>query len=352
MNEKICGLLGGQPKNNIIAELHELLGGASLRHFDVAHDSLSEFLKTEKFDMLYVDMSLRLRVMPLMSKTSPEARLGGGVDLILRLPNGKLYGHNTELYGFSELLDQSGLDVAGKKCIILGNGLDAAAVFNVLKARNAGVIALITHDKYSAINDYDDTEIAVVTSRAEPVSLDNFGKLEAIIDIRHDRINSEFAEKNGVMSINGYTMFAAKVKFACECMTGVEISKDETMSAVQKITKRRTSIILVGAELSELGRAVAAKMERKFYDLNTIIERINGRSLEQLKQEQGVGELKRMKRVAVEWAAKQIGAVITVGDDLDELSMLERNGIVIFLPNGIEPDIESAADKIVKSFES
>ncbi len=353
MEEKICGLLGGKLKKNIVAELHGLFGGNGLKHFDVDANTLSDILKNEKFDALYVDTSLRLRVMPLMSKTSPEARLGGGVDLILRMPNGKLYGHNTEIYGFSYLLDRAGLDVSSKKCMILGNGLDAAAVYNVLKMRHADSIILMTRDKYANICDYTDTEIVIVTSRAEAVSLDGFEKLEAVIDIRTDRVNSDFAENDRIASVNGYAMAASSVKLASQLITGAEISENELLSAISKIEKMRTSIILAGTELTELGKAVADIMGRKFYDLNATIELLNGKSIEQIKKENGASELCRMKRVAVDWAAKQIGAVITVGDDLDDLSKLKRNGVVVSFPNGLDTDadIATAVENIVRSFE-
>ncbi len=352
MEEKIFGLLGGQIKKNIIAELHGAFGDAELRQLDVAQSELSAVLKHEAFDVLYVDAALRLRVMPLMSKTSPEARLGGGVDLILRMPNGKLYGHNTEIYGFSYLLDRAKLDVAGKKCVILGNGLDAAAVYNVLKARGASGVVLLTRDKYAGIGDHADAEIVAVTSRAEAASLEGFEKLEAVVDIRADRINSEFAERDGVVSVNGIPMAAAKVKFAREAMTGVELPDAELSSVIRKVEKQRTSIILAGPGLTELGRAVALRMERRFYDLNETIELLNGKSIERIKKENGDQELRRMKRVAADWAAKQIGAVITVGDDLEELSKLKRNGVVISVSGGVDSDTAMSVEDIVKYFES
>ncbi len=349
MNEKICGLLGGQIKKNMIAELHKLVAESDLRHFDVAPDALADLLKTESFDLLYVDMALRLRVMPLMSKTSPEARLGGGVDMILRLPNGKLYGHNTEIYGFSYLLDRAGLEIAGKKCLILGNGLDSAAVYNVLKARGASSTVLITRDKYANIGDHADAEIVVVTSRAEAASLEDFKKLEAVVDIRTDRLNSELAGRDGVVYVNGISMAAARVKFACECMTGVELSENELAAAVQTVTKMRTSIILFGPSLTELGQEIASRMGRKFYDINATIERLNGKSIEQIKKEHGDAELRRMKRVAVEWASKQLGAVITV-DGTEDLSKLKRNGVIFSMTDG--DDADKAIGDILKYFES
>ncbi len=352
MENKIFGLLGGQIKKNIVAELHELIVKAELRHFADAEASLADILKNEEFDVLYVDMPLRLRVMPLMSKTSPQARLGGGVDLVLRMPNGKLYGHNTEIYGFSYLLDSSCIDVKDKKCMILGNGLDAAAVYNVLKVRGASEIALISRDKYAGIAEHSDTEIVIVTSKAEKVSLDEVAALQAVIDIRPDRLNSEFAENKSVVSVNGYNMAAAKVKFARECMSGVEMTEDELTIAVQKLTEMRTSIILAGTDLAELGRNAALRMGRRFYDLNETIERLNGKSIEQIKRDHGDAELLRMKRVAAEWAAKQTGVVITVDETLKDLSLLKRNGVVISVPDGVGNDTEAILESIVKSLES
>ncbi len=339
MDKKIFGLLGGQIKKNVIAELHELFGDTELRHFEVAPDTLSSVLKSESFDALHVDMSLRLKVMPLMSKTSPEARLGGGVDLILRMPNGKLFGHNTEVAGFSYLLDRYGIDVAGKKCLILGNGLDAAAVYGVAENRGAGDVILITHDKYSTIEQHGDADIIFLTSRAERISVPSFTAGKIIVDIRTDRINSEYAMPfDASPEINGYAMAAAQVKLARELATGIAIPESELLGVTRRIVKKRTSIMLTAADhgaLAELGRALARRLDRKYYDLNSLIERMNGKSIEQISEENGANELLRMQLVAAEWAGKQTGAVITFDSSLifrseELLPKLKKNGIIVY----------------------
>ena len=44
------------------------------------------------------------------------------MNTIVRRPDGRLVGHNTDYFGFRWLVKKSGLAVAGKKVLVLGSG--------------------------------------------------------------------------------------------------------------------------------------------------------------------------------------------------------------------------------------
>lgn len=52
----------------------------------------------------------------------------GSVNVLVRRPDGTLYGDNADAFGFEYLVCHSGVDIAGKKALVLGNG-GASATF-------------------------------------------------------------------------------------------------------------------------------------------------------------------------------------------------------------------------------
>lgn len=350
MENKIFGILCQKAGKSTISELHELFGENDYRKFEIdPQDNVAiiEFIKRAEFDALDVEPVYRRKIMPLLSKNSPEARACGSVNLVLRMANGKLYGHNTEIYGFSYLLDRAGIDVAGKRCLVLGNAVDSAAVSIVLKQRQASIIG----------RECADAEIVVATASAEHISLDCFTSVKTVIDVRGDQLNSDLLQEaaaRGIPAIDGCAMAAAGVKHSREAVLGVEISDTELSSVIRKIKSRRTSVILIGADRQaklELGNALAEALGRRHYDLDQIIERLNGKSIKDIVSQNGEAELRRIEHVAALWVGKQAGAVITTGDGIvareDNLSPIKRNGVVVFVPdneNGLTETYRSWCD--------
>lgn len=68
-------------------------------------------------------------VFSLMDEVTDEARLIGAVNTIIREPDGRLAGHNTDAEGFLRALtDDAGFDPAGAAVVLLGAGGAAPAV--------------------------------------------------------------------------------------------------------------------------------------------------------------------------------------------------------------------------------
>ena len=55
-----------------------------------------------------------------LDELSPLAERRGNVNTITRLPGGRLRGDNTDYFGFQCLVEELGLEVAGKKALVLG----------------------------------------------------------------------------------------------------------------------------------------------------------------------------------------------------------------------------------------
>ncbi|MCK4910966.1 MAG: shikimate dehydrogenase, partial [Thermodesulfovibrionales bacterium] len=67
-------------------------------------------------------------VMPMLNKVSPEASFIGAVNTVVSDHLGRLTGHNTDGRGFLMSLEEEGVEVKGKRVLIVGSGGAARAV--------------------------------------------------------------------------------------------------------------------------------------------------------------------------------------------------------------------------------
>lgn len=73
-------------------------------------------------------------VLPLLDELSPDAEQIGAVNTILN-DNGHLKGYNTDHLGVIKSIEEAGIEISGKRCLVLGaGGASKAAVFGLKKS--------------------------------------------------------------------------------------------------------------------------------------------------------------------------------------------------------------------------
>jgi shikimate kinase len=98
------------------------------------------------------------------------------------------------------------------------------------------------------------------------------------------------------------------------------------------------SIILIGpmgAGKSAVGAAVAARLQRLFFETDRMVEEEANATIEEIFNERGEAEFRKLESKAVERAAAEEGAVIACGGgavlDGDNVEALRRAGTIIYL---------------------
>lgn len=347
--DKIFGFLSENAKNDNMRELHAMFGDPDYKLFTVATAALSDFIKKREFDGLNVDAPFGKRVMPLLSKNSESARRLGYVNTVYKLHDGKLYGDNTDVFGFSYLLDFLGIDVEGKYCVIIGEGGSAPAVKAVLAERKARRVETLNLGKLSGVSKHLDCEIIINASNIgkgekigiSPISLEGLDKLSCVIDLISDPMKTALlmdAEGRGIAAYNGIPMLVAQTKKSRELFYFATIEDKYIPPVIARYTGCMLNITLIGLPgcmKDELGALLAEKLGRKLYDLDKTIARLYGKTREDMVKANGVAEFKRAEHVAAEWAGKRRGVVISAGEGIversDNLRPLAQNGIIIFL---------------------
>ena len=94
----------------------------------------------------------KINSLDLLDEIDPWAKTIGSVNLVQKMPDGRLLGHNTDGLGFvmaaEELLQTKGEGLQGKKALLLGAGGTADAIaFELAKKRVRLVIANRTQEK-------------------------------------------------------------------------------------------------------------------------------------------------------------------------------------------------------------
>ena len=99
-----CGLLGRKLGHSYSPRIHAQLGDYSYRLFEKEPEELEAFLKQGDFTGLNVTIPYKKDVIPFLDELSDRAKLLGAVNTLVRKPDGRLVGHNTDYFGFETML--------------------------------------------------------------------------------------------------------------------------------------------------------------------------------------------------------------------------------------------------------
>ena len=150
---KLIGLLGHPVDHSMSPAMHT----ASYAHlgedivylsFDVEPEGLKaavDGMKVMGFVGANVTMPCKNKVAQCVDELSPAARIIGAVNTIVN-EDGKLVGHITDGIGFVRNLKEHGVDVKGKKMVVLGAGGAATALQVQSALDGAASIAIFNPD--------------------------------------------------------------------------------------------------------------------------------------------------------------------------------------------------------------
>jgi shikimate dehydrogenase len=86
-----------------------------------------------------ITIPYKIDVIKYIDEISPDAEKIGAVNTLLNL-NGKITGHNTDGYGIVQPLKKAGININGKKILIIGNGGSARSTAFTMIDNGAEVI--------------------------------------------------------------------------------------------------------------------------------------------------------------------------------------------------------------------
>ena len=150
-------------------------------------------------------------VMDYLDEISPAARMIGACNTVVVSEEGKLIGYNTDGRGFTDNLRAHGVEVKGKKLLILGTGGAANAISIQTALEGAAEITIFNRrDEFFASGQKIVEKLAgeVPDCRAEMCDLEDQERLAAAVRDSDILIN---ATKVGMKPMDGDTLIPAEL---------------------------------------------------------------------------------------------------------------------------------------------
>ena len=350
---KHCGLLGRKLGHSYSPAIHADLGDYSYRLFEKEPDELEDFLRNGGFDAINVTIPYKKDVIPFLDELSPTAKKLGAVNTIVRRPDGKLIGHNTDYYGFRSMLEKSALDCRNKKVLVLGSGGASVTIRAVLEEAGANVVVISRtgENNYGNLHLHRDAAIIVNTTPVgmypnagkSPIDLSHFPRLEGVLDIIYNPARTKLlmdAEALGLVTMNGLWMLVAQAKEAAEWFTGEPISDSIIGTIHGKLRRQMENYILIG--MPGCGKSTVAehlagltRRESKVVDADAEIERKAGKTIPEIFAQDGEATFRRLETQVLAELGKQSGLIIATGGGCvtrsENYPLLHQNGILIWL---------------------
>ncbi len=334
------GVLGKSLPHTYSPQIHKAFADYEYTVLERTEEQVHALFEgAEGLDGFNVTIPYKKLAASLCTELSDEVRELGAANTIVRLPDGGFKGYNTDVYGFTYMLESAGIEAAGKQCLILGTGGASVAVEYALKKMGAAKIDFCSRSgDINYENVYDvaaDVQIVVNATPVgmfpnvddSPVDLSKFAKLYAAADIVYNPSRTRFlqqAQELGVKNAGGLSMLVAQAWEASRIFTGTEggpstgsgTANAKIDSVIKSLQDQMLNITLVGMPgcgKTTLGKKLAKKLGRTFIDLDIQFKEEYGTTPAQVISTKGEDEFRRMETLLAKKILPQSGLVIATG---------------------------------------
>ncbi|MBE6947032.1 MAG: AAA family ATPase [Ruminococcaceae bacterium] len=351
-----CGLLGEKLGHSYSPFIHKYLGDYTYSLFEISSDNLGDFLKNGDFHAVNVTIPYKQAVIPYCASLSPIAFKLGAVNILVRQDDGTLIGHNSDYFGFETLLLRSGLQVNGKKALVLGTGGAAKTAIASLQSKGANVVVISRsgENHYGNLQLHSDAAVIVNATPVgmyphtgvSPLSLDLFPQLEGVLDAIYNPARTQLlldAEERGLVAMNGLWMLVAQAKEASEWFTDNKIPDEQIDALYRILQKQMQNIVLIGMPgcgKTTVGKLIAEKTSKKFVDADKVILEKTGCTAGQIIKDQGEEAFRKLESQVLSELGKQSSLVIATGGGCvtreENFQYLHQNGQIFCLHRALE----------------
>lgn len=349
------GLLGNPLGHSLSPRLHRYFGDYDYRLYAVGPEKMADILRRREFRGLNVTIPYKQAVIPYVDALTDTAREVGAVNTLYFDASGALWGDNTDVYGFCTMLE--GIDVRGKKALVLGSGGTSHTACYALRALGAGDCIVVS--RRGAVN-YEnvyslhaDAEVIVnatpvgmfPNNGARPIDIRRFPRLCAVADVIYNPARTALlqdADALGIPRAGGLSMLVAQAARSVERFSGRALGEEAWRGALRQVAASLRGVALVGMPgcgKSTIAQAVAQELGRACVDLDAEIEREAGKSIPEIFAQDG----EEAFRAAETRAARQFSrenAVLTTGGGCvlraENAQALRANSLVVWLKRAID----------------
>ena len=349
------GLIGEKLGHSYSCQVHRALGNPDYVLKEIAPDALGDFLRARDFAGLNVTIPYKQAVIPYVDALTDTAREVGAVNTLYFDASGALWGDNTDVYGFCTML--AGIDVRGKKALVLGSGGTSHTACYALRALGAGDCIVVS--RRGAVN-YEnvyslhvDAEVIVnatpvgmfPNNGARPIDIRRFPRLCAVADVIYNPARTALlqdADALGIPRAGGLSMLVAQAARSVERFSGRALGEEAWRGALRQVAASLRGVALVGMPgcgKSTIAQAVAQELGRACVDLDAEIEREAGKSIPEIFAQDGEEAFRAAETRAARQFSRENAVLATGGGCVlraENAQALRANSLVVWLKRAID----------------
>lgn len=349
------GLIGEHLKHSYSCEIHAQIADYEYELHEIPPSGLGGFLKKREFNAINVTIPYKQDVIPYLDEISDTAKRIGAVNTIVNR-NGRLYGDNTDFAGMLALAKHIGVDMKGRKVLILGTGgasktghalaeyMGAQSVFYVSRSGKDGSISY-----EQAVTEHSDAQIIINATPVgmfpkqdgRPIDISAFPKLEGVIDAIYNPLRTNLildAQERGIPAEGGLYMLSAQAVHASAVFRDILLDESLVDKAFKSVKNDKQSIVLIGMPSSgktTVGRILAEKCGKQLADTDEYIVRKIGMPISDFFAKHGEAEFRKIEKETVAELSATGGRIIATGGgavlDAENVRALKQNGVLVFL---------------------
>ncbi len=354
------GLIGEKLGHSFSKTIHEQLAAYTYDLIPLTKEELDSFMQEKQFSALNVTIPYKETVLPYLNEIDAHAEKIGAVNTIVNR-KGKLYGYNTDFYGFRYMLEKNHIDVNGKKTLVLGKGGAAKAVIAVLESLGASEILTVYYKENPETITYEecyenhsDAEIIVNTTpvgmypKADdcPIDLSRFPHLKGVADVVYNPLRTALvlaADARDIPAAAGLEMLIAQAKYAVEIFLDTTIEDSRIHDIYIDLIKERSNLVLIGMSgggKTVLGKLAAETLGKTFVDTDEEIVKRIGMPIADFFAQKGEAAFRKIETEVIHQLSVRNNLVISTGGGIVKnplnVEYLKRNGRILWLKRDAE----------------
>jgi len=336
-------------------EIHKMLWGYEYELAPIRPEDLPKFFARREFQGVNVTIPYKQAVISFCDALGETARRAGSVNTIVKMPDGTLFGDNTDLYGFQYMLRRAGICLEGRHVLVLGGG--GASRTAQLAAEDAASLTVAQRSgKVNYGNIYEKCARAQVIVNATPVGmfpepdaqlvdLSRFPACEAVVDLIYNPLRTKLlqqAEEQKRKSVNGLAMLVAQAAAAGKIFTGASHNDGDIERVIQATERKLENWVIVGMPgcgKSTVGAHLAERAGRAFVDIDREIERKTGMKCGEFITQKGEARFRALESEIAKEIGAKTGLVIATGGGTvlkpENVFALRQNGRMLWIRRDI-----------------
>ncbi len=354
------GLIGEKLGHSYSKEIHAQIATYDYQIKELPPCEIENFFSKRDFKAINVTIPYKQTIIPLLDFISDEAKSIGAVNTVVN-KNGKLYGYNTDFAGMKAMILHYGINVTGKKVLILGTGGTSKTANAVLHSLGAGEVLTVSRNggngniSYSdAIKIHSDAEVIINTTPVgmypntdvTPIDISAFQNLQGVADVIYNPLRTALvceAERLGIPSCGGLYMLAGQAVYASALFRNKAPEASMIEKVCRSVGQLKENIILIGMPScgkSTVGKRIASLLGRDFYDSDEELLPLLEMPINDYFSSNGEAPFREFEKKVISELSKKSGAVIATGGGVplfsENMERLRRNGVIVFLDRSPE----------------